>query len=77
MKQTQLLNLEWDGKGSVHGRIVYPWGECPYCTTYCINHVIWLLEQDFDIIPEHNDGLCAGFKCSHGSPFSISVSKLD
>jgi len=41
--------------GSVHGRIVYSWGECPYCTTYCKFHVQWILDQGWDIIPDHID----------------------
>lgn len=59
--------------GSVHGRIVYSWGECPYCTTYCKDHVKWILDQGLDIIPDHADGMCAGYECSHGNPFSIRV----
>jgi len=56
--------------GSVHGRIVYSWGECPYCTTYCKFHVQWILDQGWDIIPDHTDGMCAGNKCSHVNIFS-------
>ena len=75
MKSKTIQELTLVSKdGSVHGRIVYSWGESPYCSTYCAMHVKWILEQGWDIIPEHNQDTCAGFVCSHKNPFDISVS---
>jgi len=57
--------LELTKDGYVHGRIVYPWCVSPYCSTYCPEHVTWLLKNGYDVIPEHNEGKCAGFVCGH------------
>ena len=65
-------SLELNKDGSVHGRIVYGWGESPYCTTYCKSHTQWILSKGWDIIPEHIEGNCAGFICGHGEP-TVSV----
>jgi len=63
--------LELTKSGSVHGRIVYAWGVSPYCSTYYPEHTTWLLENGYDIIPEHNEGKCAGFICGHNEPTII------
>ena len=63
----QQSELELNKDGSAHGRIVYSWGESQYCSTYCPGHVRWLLDNGYDIIPEHNEERCAGFDCGHGS----------
>lgn len=59
-------SLELNKDGSVHGRIIFNWGESPYCSTYCKHHVAWVLAKGWDIIPYHNPELCAGFECGHG-----------
>jgi len=68
MKQSlEQPELELNRDGSVHGVIIYQWGISPGCSTYCKDHVKYILDHGWDIIPRHNSSCCSGFECYHGA----------
>jgi len=68
-------SLELKKDGSVHGIIIYPFGESPSCSTYCKIHVDYILSHGWDIIPNHNYETCSGFSCYHGPGLKPQVIK--
>ena len=74
MKQTlNQPSLELNKDGSVHGIIIYSWGQSPACSTYCKIHVNFILSHGWDIIPEHNYETCGGFECYHGTGLQVTI----
>jgi len=70
---TEQEGLELNKDGSVHGVIVYNWGESPACATYCKYHVDYILNHGWDIRPYHSIYICSGWKCYHGAEPTTSL----